>query len=1577
MSTALTPGGAGGAGGSGGGARKDRQERYLRCYVSSSYSDMNAERRLLAQEVFPTLRQRCIQLGVHLIEVDFGWGVPEKVAESKAGIMSRLLELRQNVTTYIIGLVGERYGFTYLHDSSPAEGSLDPLYVSRRPTVLGLQEVELDEGALSIDVPHKAFYYFRDPRYLELIEEAQHRKGFQSEGLLARERLSNMKSRLEMEGVPVRHNYASPEEVANRVLHDLTEQIAQDFPEDFDGGQMGLIDAYMTNEFEQSCLVSFQGREDVMDLIDERVLSLRTFPTPVLVVGPSGIGKSAIMVAWSRRFQKSHGHEIGYFFKHYAGLNNESGCWAHIVKRALDGVKAAFGLRKKVTPNLEHLAGSFASWMHVINLLEGRAVMMIDALDCVRHVHMEPKRKELDDPDEDEAAKLKRLKLEAQFTPLIENPLDWIPAKPSTSVRFVCSAEEGSDAHVRLVARGWNTVRVEGLTTLDREHIIDKWISRRGLTATNDVRARIVGRHQTEIPFFLTQLLRGCQTPADLKPSGSMGTNLYCTTTRELVCVVLDTLERETDMVGLTEDFLCFIAVSRRGLSEYELCNILQVPRARFSRFYLACRSTLQVYFGLFSFSHKLFLDEIASRYRTLTDVNIDIRYRLAQYFLSRPLTHRTVEEAPWQLYQVRKWKELCDTIMNPEFFMPLTSSPSGFFDLIYYWTALIDPHQGDTNPVHKSEDCLRQARDYAIPPLEFVRLHISLGEMLKALGYFDLAVSMHRRARDLEERIQGLSPLRRVEFLLLEVHVLLDKQEFELARRTYGSIVQLLTDIVDVDKDGVLTYEELKRSSAGTLLLDTEEELMFMLWQAGALDGLEEMCLVMLGREEDRPTNELVLLDMLLHTHVERNHLDKADGFIRRCINTVPDPVSKEYVHSVGRLVALLVYRDSFAEAVALFEEAADWMPAACLKPRYEGGTGFQSITMRDAVCMYCLALCHVGRAEEAVDWLEQAVRIQYDPRDDVESDSSSSDDASSIDEDEEEDQDDDDTADAVSSSSGRLEGLGQWDGDVIDDDAEVKDAVVGDAMLLDLLGLAMRRRSRERAAVVYHIKALKIKVLAAGANDESVAFTVSEIASCYENMRRKEDSYRMRDACTVLMHGIAGGSGLSYFKALHAQAACFWKFGDYEQGAQLAERAVFAVQGRYGAKHAMVAPLLVVLGLCKTGMGSDHFMAAEDAFVRAAGIAGGVWGPFHSDTQDAAVGLGLLYELRGSYELSEVSHSSSRDKRLDFLGEWHHLSHQDVINVALLYLRIEAYVEAEEILRQSLPGIQSAVGTDSLQMACALGLLAVLYSRPEKELNNPVDAASSALRALRIREVVFGNDSPALFQHMLYTALLLDHNRFFKEAFELYTASYVWMTEGGTAPHDLRKQIWGKLKACHQLGFLPQKRPRLQPWVETYKKLPKMNQERSIFGGAGDGSAGVAAFHINRLRRSSTFGSSINTSFKAMDVSHHGDSRRTSDSSLSHTPGRSRSSSGVSSMQFELTSDGPSLSTLMTKAKFQGTLNVKAAAEAARWVVDSGPHKRHAPSCTVHRAPATKSQTTSPKPSTKHQASALESNP
>lgn len=98
--------------------------------------------------------------------------------------------------------------------------------------------------------------------------------------------------------------------------------------------------------------------------------SRQTFTKATLVLGDAGVGTSALMVAWTRRFEQRQRGNIGFFFKHYCGLNNETADWVHVVKRAMDSIRSTFGLRKKVVKRLDLLAGSFSQWIHIIDILE-------------------------------------------------------------------------------------------------------------------------------------------------------------------------------------------------------------------------------------------------------------------------------------------------------------------------------------------------------------------------------------------------------------------------------------------------------------------------------------------------------------------------------------------------------------------------------------------------------------------------------------------------------------------------------------------------------------------------------------------------------------------------------------------------------------------------------------------------------------------------------------------------------------------------------------------------------------------------------------------------------------------------------------------------------------------------------------------------------------------------------------------------------------------------------------------------------------------------------------------------------
>ncbi len=54
-----------------------RRSRTFRIFVSSTFSDLKAERNALQERVFPELRKLCMQHGARFQAIDLRWGVSE------------------------------------------------------------------------------------------------------------------------------------------------------------------------------------------------------------------------------------------------------------------------------------------------------------------------------------------------------------------------------------------------------------------------------------------------------------------------------------------------------------------------------------------------------------------------------------------------------------------------------------------------------------------------------------------------------------------------------------------------------------------------------------------------------------------------------------------------------------------------------------------------------------------------------------------------------------------------------------------------------------------------------------------------------------------------------------------------------------------------------------------------------------------------------------------------------------------------------------------------------------------------------------------------------------------------------------------------------------------------------------------------------------------------------------------------------------------------------------------------------------------------------------------------------------
>ncbi|PXF56514.1 MAG: hypothetical protein C4B59_16815 [Candidatus Methanogaster sp.] len=80
-----------------------------RVFVSSTFSDMHAERDYLNRLVFPELRSRCIRHGIEFIGIDLRWGITEREIEQHGALSVCLDEIKR--CNFFVSLIGDRYGW--------------------------------------------------------------------------------------------------------------------------------------------------------------------------------------------------------------------------------------------------------------------------------------------------------------------------------------------------------------------------------------------------------------------------------------------------------------------------------------------------------------------------------------------------------------------------------------------------------------------------------------------------------------------------------------------------------------------------------------------------------------------------------------------------------------------------------------------------------------------------------------------------------------------------------------------------------------------------------------------------------------------------------------------------------------------------------------------------------------------------------------------------------------------------------------------------------------------------------------------------------------------------------------------------------------------------------------------------------------------------------------------------------------------------------------------------------------------------------------------------------------------------
>lgn len=696
---------------------QEKNSRQIRVFISSTFRDMQQERDYLIKFTFPQLRELCEQRGVIWSEVDLRWGITsEQSAEDQ--VLPICLHEIDHCRSYFIGILGERYGWI----PDKIENSL----LEREPwikehTNTSVTELEICHGALNdpLTADH-AFFYFRDPRYIETLpaeeqkeyietpwrgeverfgmEEAQRRVGQRKEKLAA------LKEQIRKSNLSLQENFNSPQQLGEWIQNDLTAIINMLYPE---GSQLtGLQQEIREQEaFAASRTRVFVGGEKYFQQIEEHLAQKRM---PLVLVGEAGIGKTALLANWGLHYRREH-TDVKVLM-HFIGASTIAGDWAAMLRRIMGELQEQFDLQGEIPEDSDSLRETFSDWLFKASQ-KGKIVLILDALN------------QLED------------KQGAQ-------ELTWLPREFPENVRVILSTLPGKSFDV-VKERGFSILAVEPLTQNEREQFARLFLGQYSKQLNSQQLKKIVDNTKTSNPLALRILLD------ELRQFGSyeqldeiIQRFLDANSIIEMLEMVFERCENdfEAERPDLVKDTLCNIWAARQGLSEAELLDVLgdeEGPLAQgiWSPLHLALGESLLEHSGFLNFSHDYLRQAVEKHYLATETEKKNAHIHLANYFQNMAgYPMRKVYELPWQLQQGKEWKRLYDLLADPDYFLVQWTSNRN--DLYAYWIVLEE--NSNFKRVQAYEGVLEKSKDpiYLLLNSKHLSLLNGISLFFKNTGY-------------------------------------------------------------------------------------------------------------------------------------------------------------------------------------------------------------------------------------------------------------------------------------------------------------------------------------------------------------------------------------------------------------------------------------------------------------------------------------------------------------------------------------------------------------------------------------------------------------------------------------------------------------------------------------------------------------------------------------------------------------------------------------------------------------------------------------------------------------------------
>lgn len=575
-------------------------------FISSTFKDMQVERDLLHERIFPRLRRVIAEYGEDVQELDLRWGVDTaNMTEEESGrlVLKVCIDAIDRCLPFIIVLLGERYGWIPREDIIASAN--DTRVNEQYQPGMSITNLEIQYGALKEEeVLERCVFCMRNPEVMDEIEP-EYLGIYEGESAEHKKKLSDLKAKIREKKHAVildydakwdadKHKISGLEAFGEELYRILENMIREEYKDHkkTDWREKILLETKRTKEQYLSSYVERPIEEASVCQSVMIAYSLYRMETGyhnlAAIKGVAGTGKSALMAACAGRLENI-GYPVILYFSGNPGCQDPKVLKQIMIYELENIFKFEHEETEMTLDERLHLLDERARFKKVI--------CMIDALDQLYEKEKEPE-------------------------------LDFVRLCPN--IIFVTSFLEDfkytQPMGKKIVA---GVVEVQELTKETRAQMIAYTAGKRGKKLDDVVTEDITEKSNSRNPLYLSNMLQrffmmdGKEFEAAEKLGAGMdGIHRYMEQLlsempekqEEMVLYLLKETMRHFDAEYLYE-VMCLIALSKFGLKESELSGLLEIEGKKFAQIefqqlvsYLY-EAFVQKEDGKWTFKHRLFLE--------------------------------------------------------------------------------------------------------------------------------------------------------------------------------------------------------------------------------------------------------------------------------------------------------------------------------------------------------------------------------------------------------------------------------------------------------------------------------------------------------------------------------------------------------------------------------------------------------------------------------------------------------------------------------------------------------------------------------------------------------------------------------------------------------------------------------------------------------------------------------------------------------------------------------------------------------------------------------------------------------